>query len=204
MRFRLPLILAILLSLLPVSPVVSQQGGNDPAPDPRVAKLEVAFMQGMIPHHRSAVAMAEMAVMKASRPELREAAQRMIDEQQVEIDQMTAYLRDWYGVEPPEGTAMPQEAMAGFDMPVLMGLVPPMEERMMALESKTGADFDVEFMSAMAEHHSQAVIMAGAVLAAGHHEDLYTLAENVVISQGLEIRQMDEWLDQWYGVKRPL
>lgn len=36
---------------------------------------------GMIPHHRSAIMMAEMAMMKATRPELRAMAQKEISEQ---------------------------------------------------------------------------------------------------------------------------
>ena len=46
--------------------------------------------------------------------------------------------------------------------------------------------------------------LASPVLNNGHHADLYTLAEDIVISQGKEIKQMDEWLDAWYGVKRPV
>ena len=59
-------------------------------------------------------------------------------------------------------------------------------------------------MSEMSHHHVMAVMMAAPVLMGGYHGDLFTLPENVVISQGQEIRQMDEWLQTWYGLERPL
>jgi uncharacterized protein (DUF305 family) len=203
----LALLLAF-LSALPASPAAADPGGPDPAPDPAVAELERNFLTGMIPHHRGAVQMAELAVQKATRPELRRLAQRMIDEQRSEIDTMTHWLRDWYGMEAPAGTSMPMGMMseAGMEMmhQMMDGMMPDEMARMRALETKSGADFDVEFMSAMVDHHAMAVMMAAPVLIGGHHADLYTLAENVVISQGEEIKQLDEWLEAWYGVKRPV
>ncbi len=45
-------------------------------------------------------------------------------------------------------------------------------------------------------------MMAAPVLMAGHHQGLKMLASDIVISQGEEIKQMQQWLDAWYGVKR--
>lgn len=175
----------------------------DPAPDPGEAKIETDFLNGMIPHHRDAIAMAQMAVMKATRPELRAMAQSIINDQQREVDQMSRWLKDWYGLDAPAGMMMPGDVMTGM-MPMMKGRMPDMEAAMRQLDAKTGSDFDVAFMSAMSHHHAMAVAMAGPVLMGGHHADLFTRAENIVISQGEEIKQMDEWLDAWYGVKRPL
>ncbi len=204
MRFRVSMLLAIALLLYVVASVGAQPRPPDPAPDPRVAELEIAFITGMIGHHRGAIEMAQMAVRKSPQPELRAAAQKMVEDQQAEIEKLTAFLRDWYGQEPPPGSDAPADVMAMFDMPIMQGMMPDMAARMMALEAKSGADFDIEFMSAMTDHHGTAIMMAAPVLISGYHEDLYTVAQNVVVSQGEEIRQMDRWLDQWYGVKRPL
>jgi uncharacterized protein (DUF305 family) len=203
MRFRLLLLLVAVLLVSSASGGLAQQTGRDPAPDPKVADLESSFLMGMIPHHRNAIAMAQMALTKSSRPELRTLAQSIIDSQQAEVEQMTGYLRDWYGMDPPSGSTIPPEVMSKFDEPVLQGLEPDMSAQMMALDAKSGADFDVAFMKAMIQHHSMAIMMAAPVLTAGYHQDLVTLSENIVISQGNEIRQMDQWLDAWYGVKRP-
>lgn len=204
MRFPVILVSTLLLALCLAPPVFAQLVGQDPAPEPKVAQLEVSFMTGMIPHHRQVIEMSQIALTKATRPELREMAQQIIQTQQEEIYKMSAFLRDWYGVEPPSGSSMPQDVLMRFDMPIMQGLMPDMSARMRALEVKTGADFDIEYMSATVDHHALAIMMASPVLIAGHHEDLYTLAEEIVISQGEEIKRMDEWLNQWYGVKRPL
>lgn len=233
----------MLLSLLLITPLAAPMpvaagvSRLDPAPDPTAAQLERRFLQGMIPHHRGAIMMAELAVQKGTRPELRRFAQQIIDDQRAEIDKLTHFLRDWYGTEAPAGTTMPMETMMGMvvpmapaampgtsgmepggheehgpvpgmmpgmGMPTMGGMMADEAARMQALAAKTGADFDVEFLSAMTDHHAMAVMMAAPVLMRGHHADLYTLAEGIVVTQGQEIRQMDEWLDAWYGVQRPL
>jgi uncharacterized protein (DUF305 family) len=193
----------LLLALVLAPPAAAQLTGRDPAPNPTSAAVEMEFLRGMVPHHRGAIAMAGLATQKATRPELRELAARMIEDQRNEMAQMTAFLRDWYGVEPPAGAEMPMEAMMGM-APMLHNLLPDERARMARLEALIGPAFDVEFMSAMTDHHAMAIAMAAPVLIHGHHEDLYTLAERIVISQGEEIRQMDEWLQRWYDVRRPL
>lgn len=204
MRFPLVFLAAALLSLALVAGSSAQMAGRDPAPDSRVAQLETDFMMGMILHHRDAIAMARMALEKATKPELKEQAQREIDVQGAEIQKMSTFLRDWYGMEPPAGDTMSMEMVRMIEMPMLQGLMPDMMARMRALEAKSGADFDIEFMTAMSQHHAQAIAMSSAVLMRGHHEDLITVAQDIVADQVEEVNDMDRWLLEWYGLRRPL
>lgn len=203
MRSVLRLCLALALAIIVASPAAAQTAGRDPAPNPKVAQMEMDFLMGMIPHHRSAIMMAEMALMKATQPELRAMAQKEISEQRGEIEKMTHYLRDWYGMEPPTAQMMTHEMMMKMDMPMLYGMMPDDAAMMRRLEASSGKDFDIEFMSGMADHHAMAIMMATPVLINGHHADLYKLANDIVMSQAEEIHQMDEWLHAWYGVERP-
>ena len=161
---------------------------------------------GMIPHHRGAITMSQMALEKATKPELREFAQKVIDAQSMEIQILTNYLRDWYGMQPPAGDMMSEAMMRKADMPMMHGKMPTMQEMMQhmrALETKTGADFDIAYMSELSEHHAMAVMMATPVLLGGFHGDLYTMAAKTVKDQGEEIEQLREWLRTWYGIPRP-
>ena len=58
-----------------------------------------AFIDEMIPHHESAIAMAEVARQKTEDPEIRKIATGIVSAQEQEIEQMKQWRRQWY----PEG-----------------------------------------------------------------------------------------------------
>lgn len=60
------------------------------------AEFDLRFINAMIPHHEGALAMAEQALEKSERPELRQVAQNILDTQQAEIDQMQQWRQAWY------------------------------------------------------------------------------------------------------------
>ena len=55
------------------------------------------FIEAMIPHHQSAVAMAKDAEQKAERQEIKTLAGAIITDQEKEIAQMQQWLKNWYG-----------------------------------------------------------------------------------------------------------
>ena len=59
--------------------------------------LDLAFIEGMIEHHKGAVAMAEMVVNETKRPELKAMAEAIIETQTEEITTMEEWLKQWYG-----------------------------------------------------------------------------------------------------------
>ncbi|MCM8748269.1 DUF305 domain-containing protein [Thermomicrobiaceae bacterium CFH 74404] len=63
----------------------------------RAEPFDRAFLEAMIRHHEGAVRMAEQIRSSTKRPELRELADDIIATQQREIEQMRAWLADWYG-----------------------------------------------------------------------------------------------------------
>lgn len=58
--------------------------------------FDKAFIDAMIPHHQSAIAMAKEAQTKATHPEIKELAGQIIAAQQRELDQMKAWRAQWY------------------------------------------------------------------------------------------------------------
>ncbi|MBD2564356.1 MULTISPECIES: DUF305 domain-containing protein [Nostoc] len=58
------------------------------------------FIRQMIPHHRMAVMMSQMATKKATKPEIRNLAQSIIKTQTAEINQMQQWYQAWYKSNP--------------------------------------------------------------------------------------------------------
>jgi uncharacterized protein (DUF305 family) len=54
------------------------------------------FIRQMIPHHRMAVMMSQMATNKATKPEIRNLAQSIVKTQMAEINQMQQWYQAWY------------------------------------------------------------------------------------------------------------
>ncbi len=55
-----------------------------------------AFIDDMTPHHRSAIAMAEVALKESDNPQVKEIAQDIVDAQRHEIAQMEQWREQWY------------------------------------------------------------------------------------------------------------
>lgn len=55
-----------------------------------------AFIDEMTPHHESAIQMARVAQESTEDPEIRELARGIVEAQEAEIEQMTAWREEWY------------------------------------------------------------------------------------------------------------
>lgn len=60
------------------------------------AEFDLRFINAMIPHHEGAVTMAQDALNKSKRPEMKQLAQDIVRSQQVEIEQMNQWRQAWY------------------------------------------------------------------------------------------------------------
>jgi uncharacterized protein (DUF305 family) len=58
--------------------------------------FDLRFINGMIPHHEGAVTMAQDALKKSQRPEIKKLAQAIITSQDAEINQMKQWRKSWY------------------------------------------------------------------------------------------------------------
>ncbi len=161
---------------------VSAALADAPAPATSTAKFEVRFMEDMIDHHAMAVMEAEVCLEKPIHDELRTMCQNIITSQSQQIQLMQTWLQDWYGVAyEPEMT------------PGMMNQV----EKLAALD---GAEFEIEFMQTMIKHHRQAIKEAETCLDKAYHPELLSLCQNIIETQSAEIRQMQTWLCEWYGI----
>ncbi len=90
-------------SNVPMEMSMEQMRGMGMMMDPqRLAKREhfdEAFIDAMIPHHQSAIEMAQGALENSDNPKIKELAQNIISAQKREIEQMKQWRQQWY----PEG-----------------------------------------------------------------------------------------------------
>ncbi|MER7774288.1 DUF305 domain-containing protein [Streptomyces sp. NPDC096191] len=151
---------------------------------------DVAFAQGMIPHHRQALEMARLADDRSATPEVADLAARIEKAQDPEITTMTGWLMTW-GEEVPESPG----SRSGMDHSAHSGMPGMMDGQGMAeLEKAAGRTFDTKFLTMMVEHHEGAVEMAGTEKAKGRYAPVKALADDIVTTQQAEITEMHRLL----------
>jgi len=149
---------------------------------------DVAFAQGMIPHHGQAVQMADMALATSTNPDIKALAEQIKAAQSPEIEQMTAWLTDWDQTV-PDPNAMMDDNMDHSGGMMMSGMMSAAD--MARLENATGADFDRMFLEMMVLHHEGAIEMAEQQLAEGKIQAVKDLSQAVITGQQAEIEEMN-------------
>lgn len=139
---------------------------------------DVAFAQGMIPHHKQAVMMADLAADRASSQEVKDLAAQIKAAQDPEITKMTGWLKDWN--QPTQ--------MSGMDSMDMTGMMS--DTQMADLKAASGGEFDKMFLGMMIEHHNGAVEMANTEISDGKNPEAIALAKAIVKAQKAEIETM--------------
>ncbi|WP_298990023.1 DUF305 domain-containing protein [uncultured Pseudokineococcus sp.] len=162
---------------------------------------DVAFLTGMVPHHRQATEMAQLVDGRTENAEVIALARQIEGEQQPEIDEMSALLQS-YGEAVPEGMSGEGMSMEGMDhegmdhggMSGMEGMMSP--EDMASLEAASGAEFDRMWLTMMVEHHRGAVTMSETALEDAQDPQVRELAQRIITAQQAEISTMEGLLAQ--------
>ncbi|MBB5084537.1 DUF305 domain-containing protein [Nonomuraea endophytica] len=167
-------------------------GGSEPpaaAPTPAAATsatfndADVMFAQMMIPHHRQAVEMADLAVGRAADQEIKDLAAKIKAAQDPEIQTMQGWLQEW-------GKPLPTGGM-DHAMPGIMS-----EDDMKKLAAAKGAAFDRMFAELMIAHHNGAIEMARTEQQQGADPEAKELAKAIETAQQTEVAQMRALLER--------
>lgn len=148
--------------------------------------IDRAFVTEMVPHHRSAVEMAELAKRDSDRTEVEQLAEAIIATQNAEIRQMQSLDRRF--------------ADAGVTGRSLGLNLHEMGMHMDPDGLRRARPFDRAFLDAMITHHEGAIRMAQVQLARGENRTVKRMARAIVRAQRTEINQMHQWRIQWFGV----
>lgn len=173
--------LAIVATVAAVTVAIVLVVGGDNSADAK--ETDGAFITEMIPHHESAIEMAEIALDKAQHPETKQLADSIIESQGDEIEQLES-IHERLFAEP---------ASAG-DHGTL-GLP--------AHESGIEADMAGLEQAKPFAHHQGAIRMARVQISEGEDAELSGLAESIIEAQSQEIVAMNQWRVDWYGAPSP-
>ena len=153
--------------------------------------IDVAFAQGMIPHHAQAVEMSELAATNTSNPEVQALATEIIAAQGPEIELMTEWLTAW-GAEVPDPEASMDENMEMAGGMMMSGMISDSDFE--KLRSARDGEFDRMFLELMILHHEGAIEMAQQELDGGDSPEAKELAQRIIDAQQAEITRMEELL----------
>ena len=154
---------------------------------PTTGSASLHFLKGMLPHHESAVEMAESYLKYGGKnTELKKLAEDIIKTQTKEIKDMEAMI------ERLEKDGQSKEELED-------GYLNEYNKMMMSHHSGTHsqtppADVEKAFSEGMIVHHQMAVEMSEAVLKYTEDEAVKKLAGNIISAQEKEIKQMQKFV----------
>ena len=158
------------------------------APDAANQPFDLQFIDTMSHHHQGAIMMSQMAVQKAEHSELKQFAQKIIDDQQKEIAQIKEWRDKWFAGKP---SAFNME-MPGMKMGKMMD-----SSHMADMQAMQGNDFDLHFLDMMTPHHEGAIAMSKQALEKAEHPEIKNFAQQIIKAQQAEIEQMKRWQQSW-------
>ena len=183
----------------------------------KLMQVDRHFIEMMIPHHQDAIVMADLALSRARRPEVKELAASIKQEQTSEVKEMRTWYKQWYGTAVPNhsmtdmgmmgdhhdrgqgtGSGMGQGMGQGTGSGMGQGMGQGMMNMKMDIDAlKTAKDFDKEFVRQMIPHHQMAVMMAQMALKRAAHSQTRNLTKSIIKSQNAEIAKMQGWQQAW-------
>ena len=167
---------------------------------------DVAFAQGMIPHHEQAVEMSDMLLGKQGvDPRVIALANEIKAAQAPEIEQMTGWLEQWGAATSPSSPSSSMPSMPGHDMsggnmsgggmPGMAGHGMMSDQDMAALQNAQGVAASRLFLTQMIKHHEGAITMAKEEVKIGQFPAAVSMARAIVSTQEQEITTMKGMLD---------
>lgn len=157
-------------------------------------ELDQMYIDMMIPHHESIIAMAQAALPRLADERLREIAQAVIATQGPEIAELREYREAWYG--DPEPMAMDDGMMRAMDemMPGMSGTMDEMAFQMDAAAQVAAIcaaeNTDLAFIDQTIPHHQMAIEASEAVLDDAVHPEIRDVAQRVIAAQQREIDEL--------------
>jgi len=174
--------------------------------DHMAMEFDQMYIDMMIPHHESIIAMAQAARPRLTDERLQEIAQAVIDTQGTEISQLRDYREAWYG--DPNPMPMDQSMMEA--MGQMMPGMGDMESMaaMMDAEALVAAfcaaeNPDVGFIDLTIPHHEMAIAASEVALDQATQPEIQEVAQQVIDAQQREITELTGIREELAGPATP-
>ena len=181
-----------------------QHAGHTMDMSDETMEVDLAYIDMMIPHHASIIALSQVALTELQDERLRRIAEAIIDAQDAEIQELKGYRLEFYGSAEPEP----------LDEQQMMQLMGDMAKSMDAMMSEMDADAqiaafcsaenaDVAFIDLTIPHHESAIAGSEVVLAQAIHPEIRDFAQRVIDAQQREIDELVQIRLELQGTATP-
>ena len=155
-------------------------------------EFDQSYIDMMIPHHASIIALAQAALPRLTDDRLIALAESIISAQEAEIEELRGHRAHFYGSPDP----MPVDDAA---MTQMMGdMAMSMEEMMVMMDAEAlvatfcaSANPDLAFIDLTIPHHQSAISASEVALQQATHEEIRNIAERVISDQQREIDELN-------------
>jgi len=163
--------------------------------DHMAMEFDQMYIDMMIPHHESIIAMAQAAEPQLTDERLREIAHAVIETQGAEIAQLREYREAWYGDPNPmpmddSMMAVMEQMMPGMGDMASMDTLMDAEALVAAFCAAENAD--LAFIDLTIPHHEMAIVASEAALEQATHPEIQEVARQVIDAQEQEITELTE------------
>lgn len=179
----------------PMDPMATPMAGMDHgamATPAASGEFDQSYIDMMIPHHASIIALAQAALPRLTDERLQSLAETIIQTQTAEIDELRGFREQFYGTADP----LPVDDAAMMQM--MGGMSMSMNEMMLMMDADAlvasfcaSADPDLAFIDLTIPHHQSAIAASQTALQQATHEEIRTLAQRVIEDQQREIDELN-------------
>lgn len=178
----------------PGTPTSASQAHSSMDMDSPVSQdIDLIYIDMMIPHHASIIALSQAALPRLVDERLRTLAQNVIDAQSAEIEELEGYRTEFYG----RADAQPVDEQS---MMLLMGdMGHSMDAMMLEMDATAqvaaicaALDVDVAFIDLTIPHHKSAIMASQVVVEQAVHPEIRDFAQRVIEAQESEIEQLQQ------------
>jgi uncharacterized protein (DUF305 family) len=169
-------------------------------------EFDQLYIDMMIPHHASIIALAQAARDRLTDERLQTIAANIITAQEAESEELRGYREQWYG----SPDTMPMDASMMGMMTEMMPGMGDMDAMAMQMDPEAlvttlcGAeDPDMAFIDLTIPHHEMAIMASEAALEQATRDEIRTIAQRVIQDQRREIDELSAIRQELTGEATP-